>query len=270
MAPCGKHVQAPGVAPRCVPRMCPSPVQVQSRLLRGLQSQPPAVPSGSRRECRLVEQRQAVWSSWTLPQSRSQTRARCTLVSHAMGLPMCVTPGVVCCACGMRAGHQQCLHLGHSCLECQHHPGQRGARGNRCLGSEQWLDKGTGNLHLQQTPVDTACPLGPVRRGIIIDTVHSMVCLCAGPVAPAEGPAEPAPGSAVWVKEGVRPGGAAAATAAAPAGSSEDDVGLQQGRDQDQQSSSKEGPDLSKILPGYEQGIPGVCAGQLGTQPGAA
>jgi hypothetical protein len=70
--------------------------------------------------------------------------------------------------------------------------------------------------------------------------VLSHACGFAGPVTPPEGPAEPAPGSAVWVKEGTRPGGAAAA---APAGSADDDV--VQGKD----SSSKEAPDLSKMLP---------------------
>lgn len=47
---------------------------------------------------------------------------------------------------------------------------------------------------------------------------------CAGPEQPAGGPTNPAPGSAIWVKEATRPGGAAAA--AAPAGSDGTDAVL--------------------------------------------
>lgn len=87
-------------------------------------------------------------------------------------------------------------------------------------------------------------------RHLALLRANLMMCCFfpAGPVTPPEGPAEPAPGSAVWEKEGTRPGGAAAA----PAGSADDDVG------QAKDTSSKEAPDPSKILPSHEKGVAGA------------
>jgi hypothetical protein len=73
--------------------------------------------------------------------------------------------------------------------------------------------------------------------------------VCPGPEQPAGGPTTPAPGSAIWFKEATRPGGAAAA-AAAPAGSSDD-------TEAELDTVSKNGPDLSKVLPSVEQSVSG-------------
>jgi len=82
-----------------------------------------------------------------------------------------------------------------------------------------------------------------------------------GPVAPAGGPSTPAPGSAIWVKEATPPGGAAAA--AAPAGSDDMEGGSDKGGQKAAAGGgggvaggAPTGPDLSKILPSYEEGVP--------------